>query len=581
MGEGGFWKRRMEANRTAAIPALLKLLEQHGRIENFRIAKSRLTTERSEWYTRDSDTFKWIEACALALESDEDSHLRALMDRVVDWVIDAQYEDGYLNTYFSGARLPERFTKLRSDHELYSAGHLFQAAVAHHRVTGSDKLLSCAVRFADLICETVGPGKLEEADGHPEVELALVELYRETGTKSYLDLAGFLLDVQGFKEKTFLEGHAVKAMYLAEGGADYYSETGDEATWQALQRLWKDLSTNKVYLTGGIGSRYHTEAIGLPYELPNERAYAETCAAAANGFWAFRMLGITGESAYTDMLERAFYNGFLSCISLRGTDYFYCNPLANFSEYKRVDFFTVCCCPTNVVRTLAAIPGYIYGESDDGLWVHLYEDSRVDWRLRDGTPVSLEQRTGYPWDGQVRLSVSLPQARQFTLYLRIPGWCRSASVRVNGEAVAAEPGRYLPIRRIWSQSDIVEPDFAMPVEVIEADRRISDSHGRVALQRGPLVYCLESTDNPGVNLRDAALGDPESLSAKWQAELLGGMVAIHGEGVEIKQGENAPMYRPVGTAALEASDFELTAIPYYAWANRGISDMTVWLQRKP
>ncbi|MEI6916306.1 MAG: beta-L-arabinofuranosidase domain-containing protein, partial [Armatimonadota bacterium] len=429
----GFWKPRMEANRAKAIPRLLELLEQHGRIENFRVARTRTTKERSELYCRDSDTYKWLEACALVLESGEDPDIRRMMDQVIDLVAGAQYDDGYLNTFYSGAKLPERFTNLLYHHELYSAGHLFQAAVAHHRATGSTKLLNVAIRFADLIVSQFGPGKIEQADGHPEAEMAFIELYRETGREEYLQLAKYFVDLQGFNDKAELSGHAVMAMYLAEGATDCYLETGDKQTWDALDRLWQDFVSNKMYVTGANGSRYKTEALGIAYELPNERAYAETCANAANGFWSWRMLAATGSCKYADMLERAFYNSFLSSWSLDGLGYFYCNPLANFTDYKRVEYFTVCCCPTNVVRTIAALPGYMYGADDDGVWIHLYDNSEVSGQLADGRGFNLIQSGRYPWDGTIEIGFEVDGELDSTLHLRIPSWCETAAVEVDGQ----------------------------------------------------------------------------------------------------------------------------------------------------
>ena len=578
----GFWQPRMEANREHGIPVLLHLLEEHGVVDNFRRISGRKEVERKGPYFTDSDLYKWMEAAALVLQSEDDPKIAKMLDRVIDDVVAAQCDDGYLNTFFTGELADQRFRDLPREHELYCAGHLFQAAVAHFRATGGTKLLDAAIRYADYLTTAFGPGKIELADGHPEVEMALVELYRTTGERKYLDLAGYFLSVQKFPEKHEIEGHAVRAGYLCSGAADYFAETGDRPTMEALERLWTDVADRKMYVTGGIGSRYAGEAFGGPYELPNERAYAETCAAISSIFWNWRMLAIKGEARFADAMERTLYNGFLSGVSLDGTHYFYMNPLACFREYQRQPWFRTTCCPTNVDRMIASLPGYLYSTSDEGIWVHLYDNSKLDWHLSGGVKFSLEQKTRYPWEGSVETAISPEAPAEFALFLRIPGWCESASVSVNGEAArGAPPGDYLKLDRRWLPGDVVHLEMPMPISLQESDPRVRENLGSVAVQRGPVVYCLESVDNPDVPIRDVELLLEEELSAKFKPHMLGGITEIAGKGIHpLPDQERGPLYRGSGSVKLEIKRTDVVAIPYYAWANRGPSHMTVWVPRR-
>ncbi len=579
----GFWKPWMEANRTKGIPALLAQLEEHGVVDNFRLVSGRKKGERQGPVFTDSDLYKWMEGAALVLQSTDDAALKKSLHSIIDDVAAAQREDGYLNTFFTGELAGQRFRNLGSEHELYCAGHLFQAAVAHYRATGERTLLNVATRYADFMAANMGANKIEQPDGHPEVEMALIELYRVTGKKDYLDLAGFYLKKQSYGENGQISGHAVRAAYLVAGAADYYSETGDSKARQAAEALWSDMATGRVYITGGLGARHEGEAIGERYELPNESAYAETCAAIANAMWNFRMLGNSGDAKYADMMERAFYNNVLSGISLDTTHWFYVNPLACFRDYQRSPWFGCTCCPTNAVRTLAAIPGYMYGVSDDAVWVHMYDSSAMDWRLGDGRKVKLEQKTRYPWDGRVEITVSPANASEFELRLRVPGWCRSASCKVNGKAVKleAKPGSYLAMRREWAPGDKVTLDLKMPVELMAADPRVRTNLGKAAVQRGPLVYCFESPDNPAVNLADVRLTG-SSFAAKFVPDLLGGVVTLTGKGEQPSAGDQGPLYRPVDVdRRLPVNRVTLVGIPAYAWANRGNSRMIIWAPYKP
>lgn len=577
----GFWQPRIEANRQNGIPELFRLLEEHGGIHNFMLASGRKTGEKRGPYFRDSDVYKWMEAAAWVLHSTDDPWVKAALERTIDEVAAAQCKDGYLNTFFTGELANQRFRNLAREHELYCAGHLFQAGVAHYRATGSMSLLDPVLRYADFLTREFGPGKIEEADGHPEVELALVELYRTTGERKYLDLAGFFLSVQKFSERRAIEGHAVRAGYLCSGAADYYLETGDKVTRATLERLWADLTEGKMYITGGIGARYAGEAFGAPYELPNEMAYAETCAAISNIFWNWRMLIVNGEARFADVMERTLYNGFLSGVSLDGALYFYVNPLACFREHQRLPWYGCTCCPTNVVRMLSSLPGYFYSTSAEGVWVHLYDNSRLDWHLDDGRKLALEQKTRYPWDGKVDITVSPESPAEFAIFLRIPGWCEKASVTVNGEqAKEAQPGSYLKLARTWKAGDIIKLQMPMPVSPQECEPRVRENLGSVAIQRGPVVYCLESVDNPDAPIRDAALDVGAGFTEEFKRDLLGGVTVIRAKASYPTSGaDRGPLYRSLGSVRPATKKADLTAIPYYAWANRGPSHMTVWIPK--
>ncbi|MEP0845048.1 MAG: glycoside hydrolase family 127 protein, partial [Phycisphaerae bacterium] len=457
--EPGFWRPKMEANRTVSIPRLLKLLEEKGVVDNFRRLSGRKQCERRGYYFTDSDLYKWMESAALALQSADDPAVKADLDRIIDEVLAIQGSDGYINTWFEGPKAKDRFKQLPSHHELYCAGHLFQAAVAHYRATGERKLLDGALRFADYLVNVFGPDKpFQGFDGHPEVEMALVELYRTTGKQGYLELAEYYLDGNGYARRKGVEGHAVRMMYLCCGATDFFAETGREDYQQASLALWQDMVAGKLYVTGGVGARGSGEAFGEPFELPNRTAYSETCASIANGMWNWRMLAVTGEAKYMDLFERVLYNAFLSGVSIQGGEYFYVNPLANDGRHRRRDWYDCTCCPPNVQRTMAAIPGHVFTTSDKGVQVHLYDNCVLKWKLADGTPLVLRQKTSYPWDGAVEIDVAPQTARTFDLDLRIPGWCRKPALKVNGQPVGMElkPGTYARVSREWKTGDRAE-----------------------------------------------------------------------------------------------------------------------------
>jgi len=550
----GFWKRKMDLNHEHGIWRLLEHLESHGVVDNFKIVSGRMRGERKGPYFSDSDLYKWMEGAALIMQSYDDPKLRAELDRVIDEVVAAQGEDGYLNTFFQGELFGQRFRNLPHEHELYCAGHYFQAAVAHYRATGETKLLDSAVRFADYMVKTFGPGKGLGADGHPEVEMALVELFRATGKREYLGLAEFFLNEFKYKDLSGVSGHAVRALYLACGGADYFVETGDAAYEDASRRMWEDTVLRKMYVTGGVGSRYSGEAFGEPYELPNERAYTETCAAIASAMFNYRLLSIYGDTRYADEMERALYNGVISGVSIDGVSYFYQNPLACYRDYQRQEWFGCTCCPTNMVRTLATVPGYMYSVSDEGVWVHLFDNSKVSYQLADGTPFTLDVKTNYPWDGEVEITVGLDAPKEFTLFVR-------------GSA---------PMRKTWQPGETVSLTLDMRPVFLRCDPRVRENFGQVAVRRGPFVYCAESVDNPGVPIMDLELGECEFTERR--EDMLGGIVTLVGRGfAPDESADRGPLYQSTLSRLPYKAHESIKLIPYYAWANRGNSHMVVWM----
>ena len=595
----GFWRQRVQANAAAGMPAFFHAMEEHGVLDNFRRLSGRKEGPyREAGYGSESDLYKWIEAVGYVLQTGEAPELRALAEAAIEEIAALQGEDGYLyaGTTLGGNPDYARFSRLQNSHELYCAGHLLQAAVAYWRATGDGQLLGVATRLADYLCGVFGPGQLETTDGHPEIELALVELYRATGERRYLDLAGFFLsrpqsheNLPPIAQRPALVGHSVRSGYICSGGADWYLETGDAAMLDNLRGLWDDLVGGKIYLTGGIGARFAGEAFGEPYELPNARAYAETCAAISHAMWAWRMLLATGEAQYADWLETILYNGFLSGVSLSGAEYFYMNPLASSGGYRRQPWFGCNCCPPNIHRTFASLPGYFFTTSEEGLWVHLYDACEALLTLPDRTSVQLEVRTRYPWEGQVEIVVTPAAPAEFTIFLRIPGWAEGARVTVNGEESTGEtpvpPGNYLPLRRRWAPGDVIRLELPLPVRLVESHPRVTENRGAVALTRGPLVYCLESPDNVTAAIPDLALapapGDPSGgFCAEWQPLLLRGVTLLRGPGqapcAACTAGQPDPLYRPWGEPPAPRYDLPTTAIPYYAWGNRESAGMAVW-----
>jgi uncharacterized protein len=606
--DDAFWTPRMRTNRESTLPSQYCLLRETGRIDNLLRAAGTMDGAFQGRFFNDSDVYKWLEAASWALAGgpDADPDLVAMIDEAISAVEDAQRADGYLNSYFTGERADQRWTDF-DFHEMYCAGHLIQAAVAHHRVTGSTRLLDVATRFADHIDATFGAeqDKRIGTDGHPEIEMALVELARETREPRYLNLAQFLITVRGhgvlgdaygrfgpkyhqdhqpFSDLKEIVGHAVRAVYLNAGVADLYAETGESALLDALHRLWQSMTARKMYVSGGIGSRYEGESFGEDYELPNALAYTETCAAIGSVMWNWRMLLITGDACYADLLEQTLYNAMLPGISLGGESYFYQNPLADEGNHRRQAWFGTACCPPNVARTLASLPGYVYSVSDDGVWVHLYTAGTVQTHLADGRRVELRQETQYPWDGEIALEVG--GEGEFSLMLRIPAWCEhEATVTVNGLPLpgSLRPGSYAEVRRNWRPGDTVCLTLPMAVRRIESHPYVVENAGRVALMRGPLLYCVEAIDNPDVALDDLELPAEASFQPDFRPDLLGGVVVL-----TVDARSNPPddswstaLYRTArfGVEAVDRERVSLTSIPYHTRANREPGPMRVWLRR--
>jgi len=607
----GFWRVRWQTNLKVTLPTQYRLLEETGHFDNFRRASGKLASAHQGRVSSDSDVYKWLEAASWALATEAAPDLRSLVDAVITEIADAQQPDGYLNSYYAGERAGARWSNLRDQHELYCAGHLFQAAVAHYRATDETRLLDVAQRFADLICDTFGAGdsQVPGVPGHPGIEMALVELARATGEARYLAQARYFLDARGyglaggqvyhldhqpFRALKRLVGHAVRALYLGAGAADVYAEAGDPDLGETLARLWEYMVTRQMYISGGVGARYQGEAFGEDYELPNSRAYAETCAAIGVVLWSWRMLQLQGDAAYADMVERVLYNAVLPGISLEGEAYFYQNPLQSNGAHGRALWFDCACCPPNVARVLASLPGYLYSVSDDTVWVHTYTANEAHIALPDGRVVGLIQRTRYPWDGNITIDVL--SEGSFSLKVRIPGWCedRGAVVLVNAEpsTLRARPGTYVNVRRHWQVGDTICLRLSMPARRVQAHPYALENVGRVALMRGPLLYCLEAADNAFGDLRDVVLPPDSALAEEFQSNVLGGVVLLHTQAELVPPGSEWPgrLYRTARPAMDEAHSYgvhkngarsvNLLAIPYYAWANREPGAMQVWLREK-
>jgi uncharacterized protein len=496
-------------------------------------------------------------------------------------------------------RREKRFTEMQRSHELYCLGHLLQAGIAYYRATGRRNLLDIGVRFADYLVKNFGPEKRPALTGHPELEMAMVELYRTTGDRRYLNFAGYLLSGvererlklrdselkymfsgKPFTSRTIFEGHAVRAMYAASGAADYQAETGDPAYAATLERLWRDASGSKMYLTGGVGSRAQGEAFGEAFELPNSQAYTESCAAIAYMMWNWRLYLASGEARFTDLVERALYNGINSGMSLDGTLYCYRNPLESAGEKIRNTWYDTTCCPPNLQRVLASLPGLLYGTSRDGVYVNLYHSSALDWKLESGGELRLEQRTEYPWKGAVEITVKPARPAEFTLWLRIPEWAKGATVTVDGgPAAPATNGTYHAVKRAWRGGEKVRLLLPVVPRLTEANPRVRENGGRVAVERGPLVYCLEQPDNPAIDVLDAVIRRG-AFEEEFRRDLLGGVLALRAGGAA-PSSAGVPLYAESGAGEARlrsASPVRLTLVPYYGWANRGPAAMLVWVR---
>ncbi len=621
--EDRFWRPRIEGNRRVSLPYQYQQLKSSGVLDNFRRVAGRADGAYAGPFWMDSDAYKWLEAASYSLASQPDPELERAVDETIALIAAAQAADGYLDTYFQWVEPDKKFTNLAMGHELYCAGHLIQAAVAHFQATGRRTLLDVACRLADHIDGVFGPGKFEAADGHEEIETALVDLYRTTGTKRYLDLAVFFIGQRGRPDSRFrwelghldeiagkpgqvnaqyygsyenydgryaqdhlpvteqaeVVGHAVRAMYLYCAMADIVAESGDPRLLAALERLWENVTTRRMYITGGIGPSNRNEGFTRDYDLPNDTAYAETCAAVGMIMWQHRLLQLTGAGRFADILERVLYNGFLSGVALDSRKFFYDNPLQSAGDRHRQGWFECACCPPNIARLLASLGKYIYSQNAAGLAVHLYIQGAAQITLAGGKPLIVRQTTDYPWEGRVELTMELAGPAVFALRLRIPGWCRSWVLRVNG--AAAEPvvaDGYAALQREWADGDRVELILAMPVETVAAHPAVWQDAGRLAIQRGPLVYCLEEADHPCPVTR-IMLPKDAALTARFDPDVLGGIVVIEGEGyISELHGWDGTLYRPADRGEAYRK-IPVKAVPYYAWDNREPGSMAVWISR--
>lgn len=604
-----FWRPRLQTVATNTMDACIAQTESKTpRIRNFEKIVN-LTGEKHEGiYYDDSDVYKALEAIAYSLNTFPDPNLEAIADRWIDLISRAQLPDGYLNTYYQLGDLSKRWTDIEK-HEDYNAGHLIEAAVAYYQATGKDKLLQTAIRFANHIDSAFRLGNKPWFSGHQEIELALVKLYDVTQNDRYLKLGEWYLqqrgrgyyayganwitpdywqDVKPVHEQTEITGHAVRAMYQYTGAADVAAVMNNKQYAQAMRAVWEDVVYRNLYITGGIGSSGRNEGFSIDYDLPNMNAYCETCASVGMVLWNQRMNRLSGDSKFMDVLERSLYNGALSGLSLSGDRFFYGNPLASFGTHARREWFGTACCPANIARLTASVGDYVYATSSAGLWINLFIASKTNVAIGK-QPVAIELETNYPWDGKGKLTITPEKKGVFGLHVRIPGWAQNnpvpgdlyrftenqstaVTVKVNGKIISPKVlNGYAVIRRAWQKGDVVEWDFPMHVKEVVAHERVKQNTDRIALQRGPLVYCVEGADNGG-KAWDFIIADNTRYKIEFKPELLGGVVAIMFEAQALKGGDS-----PTEVVHYPKT---ITAIPYYAWNNRGANEMQVWLPKK-
>ena len=624
----GFWAPRLETNRVSTIPFAMRQNEDTGRVNNFRIAGGRLEGKYKGERYNDTDVYKVMEGAAYTLALEPDARLDSELDALIEVIAAAQEEDGYLFTSRTAdpenplmGTGEERWSNLAVSHELYNAGHLYEAAVAHFMATGKCGFLDIALKNADLVDSIFGPDLKHDAPGHQEIELGLVKLFRVTGDAKYLDLAKYFLDQRGHElelkvypeghrfaiyndpvqiqaHKPVLEqedavGHAVRCMYMYSGMADVAALTGDTSYIGAMDRLWENVVGRKMALTGGVGARHERENFGDDYELPNLTSYNETCAAIGMVFWNHRMFLLHGDARYLDVMERVLYNGVIAGISLEGDTFFYPNPLESDGKYRfnkgraaRQPWFGTACCPGNLARFLPAVPGYVYAKTGDSLYVNLFVTSETELEVA-GQTVRVRQETRYPWEGRIRITLEPARAAEFSVCLRVPGWARGRPVPSDlYRYLDGDPGGvrlfineteqdieivkgFAAVTRTWEKGDVLDLELPMPVRRVLSHETVEDNRGKVALERGPLVYCLEWPDNE-TSVLNLVLHDTADLEVEFRQDLLGGLTVISG-----------------GAAGTETADMldtpfaqtRFTAIPYYAWAHRGIGEMAVWQKR--
>ena len=607
-----FWAPRIETNRTVSIPSAFHQCEINGRFDNFAIAGGLKQGEhRGDFSFDDTDPYKIIEGASYSLVSHYDAELDHYLDSVIAIIAAAQEPDGYLTTCvtnkcerLSGWWGTHRWEKINS-HELYNSGHMYEAAVAHYKATGKRSFLDVAIKNADLVCQVFGPneGQIHRPSGHPILEMALCKLYKVTGDKKYLDEAMYFVEETGrctdghapsaysqdhkpILTQDEIVGHAVRAGYLYSGVADVAALLDDKDYQEALQRIWNNMASKKLYITGGIGSRAQGEGFGPNYELHNMTAYCETCAAIANVYWNYRMFLATGDVKYVDVYERALYNGVISGVSLSGDHFFYDNPLESMGQHERQEWFGCACCPGNITRFMASVPNYIYATQGRDIYVNLYIQGTANIETSAGK-VEIIQTTEYPWNGDVSLTVNPKKSSQFALKLRIPGWATDKpvptnlyayaqesqpySVTVNGEAVDCEANLslgYVVLSRKWKKGDVVALTLPMDVKAVIANDNVTDDRGKLSYERGPIVYCLEGKDQPDGSIFDKYIKRGTEFVSHYEADLLGGVVTLTGRANQVDANGNV-------------NETSFKAIPYSVWNNRGTDQMAVWIPESP
>jgi DUF1680 family protein len=609
--EDAFWKPRMEKVADITIPVCMDQTEiKTPRIRNFEITAGLRKGNFEGIFYDDSDVFKALEAIAYALKVKYNPEMERRADGWIDKIAASQQPDGYINTFYTLKEPDKKWTDM-SMHEDYNGGHLIEAGVAYFNATGKRKLLDVAIRFADHFDSLFGSGKRHWVTGHQELELALVKLYKITGNKKYLNLADWLLserghkhavgytwtdwrdtayaqDVLPVKQQTQITGHAVRAMYLYTGAADVAAMTGDGAYFKAMKTVWEDVVHRNMYVTGGIGSSGSNEGFSIDYDFPNEKAYCETCASVGMVFWNQRMNALSGNAQYMDVLEKVLYNSALDGLSFEGDRFFYGNPLASKGQHFRKEWFGTACCPSNIARLVASLGDYIYGVSEKDIYVNLFIGSSAGLTLQD-TKVELRQVTDYPWNGKVSLEVNPSKKASFALRIRIPGWFKGQAVpgdlyqfkvinqqpfaiSVNGTPVSyKEDLGYAILEREWQKGDKISFELPMDIKRVTARPEVKAAINRVALQRGPIIYCVEGTDNEG-KAWHFVLPDNEPIKATFDEKMLGGLMTLQ---------FNAPTIK-ISTDGLSVSTSKtvMTAIPYFSWCNRGQTPMQVWLPTK-